>query len=411
MSQNNRRSVLIIFLAWLAYMISYLGRSDYGACLLEIISETGAMRAAAGMVSSSFSLCNAFGQLMSGFILRKIRPVRLIFVELISVGLINLIFPFCGNLALMAVLWGINGCLQSTLLCSATQIFTETLEEPYLSRGAVMMNTVGASGGMLNYLISWLIIKNLGWRYVFINVGALLAVTAVIWQCVMPPRADKRNPEFKADENDAEDGEEKMPLLKQLSLYGTVFVIIGAFFVGLLRESVSLWIPTFMNEVFSLSSASSVIITIFVPCLQICGALLGGRLGRVFKSLHLVSGLSFALSGICLMTLLLTLGISPALSIVLFTVNAISMTAALTFLLSLFPIRYFGRRYAPILVGIINFFVHSGDFVASSGIGFLSETGGWSVTLTVLTTAAFLAAIIMLTGNHFVFNHKNHSIG
>ena len=407
MRRSDRRPAMIIFLAWLAYMISYLGRADYGACLLEIVSETGSSRAAAGMASSVFSICNAFGQIASGFILRKIKPVKLIFIELVFVSLINAAFPFSGGFALMAALWGMNGCLQSTLLCSATRIFTDTLEEPYLSRGAVLMNTVGAAGGMLNYLISWTIIKNVGWRYVFINSASLLALTAVVWYLAMPKLAGNSSASDKPQAGTVKDGT-KTPILKQLCLYGTAFVVAGAFFVGLLRESVSLWIPTFMNEIFGISSASSVIITVFVPCLQICGALLGGRLGRRFKNLHKLSSGAFAVSGIHLLTLFLTLGASPAVSILLFTVNAISMTAALTFLLSLFPIRYFSRGAAPVLVGIINFFVHSGDFVASFGIGMLSEKGGWSFTLIVLALTAFTAAAVMLAGSGTADNEKTH---
>lgn len=34
----------------------------------------------------------------------------------------------------MMLLWGINGCMQATLLCGITRIFSETLEEPWLSR-------------------------------------------------------------------------------------------------------------------------------------------------------------------------------------------------------------------------------------------------------------------------------------
>lgn len=54
---------MIIFISWLAYLISYLGRNDYSACVLEIVTSTGMTRAHAGMISSAFALSNAIGQL------------------------------------------------------------------------------------------------------------------------------------------------------------------------------------------------------------------------------------------------------------------------------------------------------------------------------------------------------------
>lgn len=34
-----KRYILIIFISWLAYLISYLGRNDYSASILEIVNK------------------------------------------------------------------------------------------------------------------------------------------------------------------------------------------------------------------------------------------------------------------------------------------------------------------------------------------------------------------------------------
>ncbi len=404
-----KNSILIIFLAWLAYMLSYLGRSDYSACILEIVNESGVTRATAGMVSSMFALCNAIGQVFSGFIIKKISPIKIIGVELFTVAIINFLFPNSNSFYIMAVLWGINGCMQATLLSSATQIFLETLQEPYLSRGVVMLNTIGAVGGALNYILSWVMIRYVSWKAVFITIATMLFLFAVIWTMVMPKLVNKGKEQksivtktYKGS-SQSEKSEKtvlisKVPFFSQLACYGTIFVILGAFFIGLLRESVSLWIPSYLNETFGLSSSLSTIITMFVPCLQVCGALLGGSVGRKAHILHFPAGIAFVLSGMCLLILLFIDDRSILFSILLFVINAICMTAALTFLLSLFPIRYFGKGQAPILVGLINFFVHVGDFLASSGIGWLSEVGGWWLTFGFLGGLAFTAAIICMVG-------------
>lgn len=186
MSKSKRHYILIIFISWLAYLISYLGRSDYSASILEIVTATGITRAAAGMISSAFALCNAFGQLASTLIINKISPIKLIAIELLSVATVNLLFPVSDNFYLMMLLWGINGCMQATLLCGITHIFSETLDEPWLSRGAVSLNTIGAVGGMINYFLSPLLIRFFNWKIVFFTISTMLFLLGILWCIVMP---------------------------------------------------------------------------------------------------------------------------------------------------------------------------------------------------------------------------------
>ena len=58
--KTKQLSISIILFAWLAYLFSYMGRANYGACIVEIVATTGVSRATAGMVTSVFSLFNSF---------------------------------------------------------------------------------------------------------------------------------------------------------------------------------------------------------------------------------------------------------------------------------------------------------------------------------------------------------------
>lgn len=181
----------------------------------------------------------------------------------------------------------------------------------------------------------------------------------------------------------------------------------GCITIGSLRESVALWIPSYLNENFELSVLISTSLTAFVPMLQICGALMGGRIGRKAKNLFVPSLFSFLISFFCFIVIQLvakTGNLSIPVTITMFVINAISMTAALTFILSLYPIRYVNRKSIAKLVGIINFFVHLGDFAASTGFGWLSTVGGWNMTFSVMAVLAFIAAGISFIGGRSVKN-------
>ena len=396
MNRSNKKYIFIIFISWLAYLISYLGRNDYSACLLEIVNSTGMTRTSAGMISSSFALCNAVGQLISSMLVNKIPPIKLIAVEIFSVSAINLLFPASDNLYLMMLLWGINGVMQATLLCGVTRIFSETLEEPWLSRGAVSLNTIGAVGGMVNYLLCPLLIRYFRWQTVFFTVATMLFILGIVWCLVMPKLTSEKKKDFAAAKIPIE-GKSKS-IIEILCSKGVLFALLAVFVIGSLRESVSLWIPSYLNETFQLSVTLSTAITAFVPMLQIFGALLAGRVGRKTKNLFIPSMVSFLLSMTCFIIIRSIGTVSVAAVVALFVLNAISMTAALTFLLSLYPIRCMDRKNIAKLVGVLNFCVHLGDFAASTGFGWLSTVGGWNVPFSIMIVLAFSAAIISLVG-------------
>lgn len=406
MTRTNRTMVNIILIAWLAYLFSYLGRSDYNACLLEIINDTGISRALAGSISSSFAICNAIGQLISTMIITKFSPIKVINIELLAVAIINLLFPVTDSFAIMAILWGINGFLQSTLLCGITAIFVRTLKEPYLSRGACLLNTIGAVGGMFNYILSWFIIRHFNWKLVFICTSTLLFTLAVIWYIIIP-KLTMSNYSFDSQPEKNASEKTKFRFTELFCSRATVFAIAASMFVGLLRESVSLWIPTYMNDVFKLTRDMSVIITAFVPCLQVCGALLGGFIGRRSKDLFLMSSVTFAISGLCLILIKIMENASITITLIMFIINAICMTAALTFMVSLYPIRYFDKKKVVFIVGLSNFFVHFGDFISATGIGWLSQNNGWMGTFAVLAFLAFFASALCLIGSN-ISNRKGH---
>lgn len=405
--QTNKRYIITIFISWLAYLISYLGRNDYNACILEIVTNMGITRAAAGMVSSSFALCNAFGQLLCTIIINKVSPITLIATELFTVATINLLFPI-SNFGGMMILWGINGFIQATLLCGITHIFSETLSEPWLSYGSVSLNTIGAFGGMINYLLAPVLIQSFNWQTVFFTISSMLFILGVVWCLIMPKlTANKRTtPIYTAPFGSADIKSVSLfPLLRSPDI---ICAIAAVTVIGSLRESVSLWIPSYMNETFHLDVTLATTITAFVPMLQVCGAILGGHIGQKIRNLFLPSLAAFLISGLCFITIQFVPTVNVTFPIFLFVCNAISMTAALTFLLSLYPIRRIERTYIAKLVGILNFFVHLGDFAASTGFGWLSSIGGWKLTFSVMALVAFSAVIAALIGTYFFTKRGNN---
>ena len=61
-----RRDKRIIFICWLAYAMAYVGRLNFSASIVAIISDLGVTKAQAGLVSSCFFFAYGAGQLVNG---------------------------------------------------------------------------------------------------------------------------------------------------------------------------------------------------------------------------------------------------------------------------------------------------------------------------------------------------------
>ena len=183
MNDVRRYPELILILSWLAYILSYMG----SAGLATILNETNITKATAGIVSSSMFFCNAVGQLISSFIVPKLPPAKVILTEVISVSVLNLLFSFEQSIVMMAVLWGLNGFIQSAMLCAIIQLFVTHVSEPYISRGSVLVNTVGSIGGALIYITAWYFTSFYTWRHQFKFLSIILAVFSFAWFICFKP--------------------------------------------------------------------------------------------------------------------------------------------------------------------------------------------------------------------------------
>ena len=393
---TKQKSVLILAFSYFAYLFSYLGRNNYSTCILQIVNDTGISRAVAGSVTAAFSICYAFGQLTTGFVIKKLSPVKVISFELITTAVINFIFPSASSFSAMLILWATNGIIQSTILCSLTQIFVDNLKEPYLSKSAVLINTIGAVGGFLNYFIAWALLKYSVWQSTFLLSSILLFTFGIVWIFIMPKISQK----FQSTETVRTlKDENRHGFLSQIKKHGAFAGLLACLSVGALREGVALWIPSYINDSFNIDAATSTFLTVFVPMLQIIGAFLSGTFARKFYNLHIGAIISFIVSSLCMMCLFLFGNASVYLTIFLFTCNSIAVTCGMSLYLSFFPLRFFDKNFTARVVGLSSFFIHTGDFLASIGIGYISESGSWSSVFASLFSIATFAVLISVLGN------------
>lgn len=78
-----------------------------------MIENGGFSKAELGLVPAAFFCSYGFGQFFSGLLGDRFSPKLLVFTGVLGSSLLNLAFPFCSSVPLMAAIWFVNGLAQS----------------------------------------------------------------------------------------------------------------------------------------------------------------------------------------------------------------------------------------------------------------------------------------------------------
>ena len=105
----------IVLMCCIVYFISYITRKNYAAIMVEFVNDTGIAIDSASLALAGHAIFYGAGQLVSGYLGDKIKPKFLIACGLFTTALMNILLPFCSEVALLTTVWYINGLAQAMM--------------------------------------------------------------------------------------------------------------------------------------------------------------------------------------------------------------------------------------------------------------------------------------------------------
>ncbi len=139
MYKTNSKSILL--LCFFTYLTVYVLRVNFSSAMPLLQSQANASSAFLGMIGSVFFITYAVGQLVNGFLADSMSPFRFIIFGLIGTVLANAGIAFCNSLALIPVLWAVNGYFQSIFWASLTRLLSFNFEKKKYSVVATVMSS------------------------------------------------------------------------------------------------------------------------------------------------------------------------------------------------------------------------------------------------------------------------------
>lgn len=400
-SDASNGAYLLIFIAWLLYSVSYLGKLNYSANITQIMDYYQISKAEAGIVPSFFFFAYGVGQVVNGLLCKKYNAKWMIFLSLFTSSAINFAVAVTVNFGIIKWLWMLNGFALSILWPTMVRILSEALPKKDLGKSSVIMGTPVATGTLIIYGLSSLFALFNMFKLSFYTAAAVDLFAAILW-LVLYKKAFGRALLEKQKEvilNESEPEEEKSADGKKVGIatvYVTICVLcLYAIIVNLTKDGLTNWVPSILKDNFATSDSLSILLTLTLPLVAIFGNLAALRMHKLIPDYATHCFVVFALcggiigvivAGISLKQIVFTLA-----GFIIVNFLASSLNSLIT---SIFPIFMRDKVNSGLFAGVLNGFCYVGSTISSYGIGLVADNFGWISVFWLLIGCCIFAGAV-----------------
>lgn len=390
-SSKKLTAAQLTVLFMITYMISYLTRTNYGAVVVEMVSDTGFTKSALSVSLTCSFITYGIGQIVVGYLGDHVQPKKLVTIGLFTTVLMNLLIPVCTAPWQMAVIWSINGFAQAFMWPPIVRLMASAFNETEYIRASVLVSYGGSMGTIAVFLLSPLLIALAGWKSVFCFSAACGLIMIAAWNrwCISLPSQSAR---VLTNSTDQSHPTGKLPITPMLIAIMAAIVLQGS-----LRDGVTTWTPSYISEIYHLGNETAILTSVILPLFSmVCHAFTGWLNKRVFHNALTCAGVMFALGTAAAAALYFITGTGAIASIAAMAVLVGSMHGVNLVLICLVPHYYKDSGCVSLVSGLLNSCTYVGSALSTYGVALLTEQIGWTSTIGLWALIALAGALLCL---------------
>lgn len=381
---NTKRAGLLSAFCFALYLAQYLGRYCLSACISNMVANGFFTKTELGTVATCFFAAYAIMQIPSGLLGDRLRASRLVGLGIAGSTLITFAFTFIQNIALMRILWFINGILQALVWPGLMHILSDVNsqadnpEKPLMS--IVTLTLSGPVGVLLSYGLCALMLRYVPYRYCFLTSGFMMTVIVLAWFLLAMPMlvpGDRKAPGTAVSQYAAKGN----AFWKEMLSAALPMVLLVAFCHGLLKDGLTTWIPTYLTETLGLANDTALLLTTLLPIVNFGAVYLADFLNKkLFRNEMTASAACFALTLLVLAVMIASCGNSVPGTVLCFLAVSLLMVSVNTLILSFMPLCFTRLSLVSTVTGIIDSIIYVGSALSTTVFAVIAENYGWSGT-------------------------------
>ena len=379
----------------ITYMVSYITRTNYGAIVSNMVEQTGYTKDLLSMALTGSFITYGTGQIVSGILGDRFSPKKLVTCGFVVTVLMNILIPFCANPYQMLAIWCVNGFAQAFMWPPLVRLMTTLLSDEDYKSASVKVSWGSSVGTIVVYLISPVIIYLASWRGVFWFSAACGVIMIFIWNKfsyeIQPSKKNEVASEVVTEEP------KKKVSAKVLFAPVMLGAMLGIILQGMLRDGVTTWMPSYINDTYHLGSVISILTGVILPIFSIISFRVAGLLYKKITNPMTCAGIIFGVGAVAALALFLLTGSNPIFSVLFSALLTGSMHGVNLILICMIP--PFFNKYGNVstVSGVLNSCTYIGSAISTYGVALLSEKAGWEFTLLIwLAIAAAGTAVCLI---------------
>ena len=390
------------------YLFFYNGRQNINLVMTQMADGLGTTTSALGVVSSALFWCYAFGQLINGRLGAFFGYKKFMTVGVIGSAAINLLISFQSNLAVITVLWGLNGFFQSMVWSNGVGVINKWWPKAKRGFATGLATFFSGMAQVTTYLCILLCLQlnpEWGWRAAFRFPMLPLVLSLVSFVLFFKTSPSEVGLKELEEDDDRAGAELEAAVRKKGYFYPykllfsepkvIVFCLISAI-AGIGRYGLLTWIPTYFIEELGLTIKDGIFSSLLLPFGQACAMFVFPIItDRFLKGKREPMLIIASLVTFCGMLIFPLIKSQTAASLMLFVLGVFAMVTGVIWTIAG---DIGGKALSSTVVGVFDWAVYMGAAIQSLLFGFVKDAFGWHsifviigvlyVILLVLTLAA-----------------------
>jgi MFS transporter, OPA family, glycerol-3-phosphate transporter len=403
------------------YTSFYLCRYNFSYANKAIADEFGFTKSDLSTILSVNFIAYGCGQILNGLLTDRIGGKRAMLIGAAGTIVTNALFgaaSFWGMLWLFALLWGLNGYLQSFGSPGFIKINSSWFSEKQRGTFAGIFGFMINLGRLLaNKLLPALLagftflgmwhVPPQHWRWLFWIPAIVAGVVAVLLAVVVkdtPEECGYKNVfAGEADHADAEIHGRLGVVFRQIASNPMVWVMAAAYScTGAVRQSIDQWFPRFFQEVHHLDMTGAKFqwLGFLIPFVASAGSFLSGWASdRFFDSRRAPVAAAIYFTEVCVL-LIATQVQTLNWALVFFVLISFTVNSTHSLLGPAAAMDIGGRKAAAFASGCIDACQYFGAALAIKGLGVVLDRWGWDFYFYYMIPFGVIGGILMLSISH-----------